>query len=269
MSLSLFDLSDKVAIVTGGGQGIGKALAKGLAASGAKVVVAARTVADIEATANDIRGSGRVALTVPTDVTKIDQIANLTRKTMNEFGRLDILINNAGGVLKVEQASDMSEELWDDHVALNLTSVFLMSQAVGKIMIKQRKGSIINISSIAAEKPVPGRVAYSAAKAGVTNLTIELAIEWARYNVRVNAIHPGYIATPKVEDLYSKLPQEDRDQTLEFIPLKRFGCPEDLIGPTIFLASDASAYVTGAVLKVDGGRLTVVGKRSGDLSSLW
>lgn len=269
MSLSLFDLTGRVAIVTGSGQGIGKAIAKGLASVGANVVVVARTVADIEATAKDIRESGGVALSVPTDVTKDDQISYLVKKTMDEFSRIDILVNNAGGVIKVEQALDMSKELWDEHIALNLNSVFMVSQAVGKIMVKQGKGSIINISSIAAEKPVPGRVAYNAAKAGVTNLTMELALEWARYNVRVNTIHPGHVATQKVEELYSKLPPEDRKQRLEFIPLKRFATPEDFIGPAIFLASDASAFITGCVVKVDGGMIAVVGKRRDDPSSLW
>jgi len=269
MSLSLFDLSTKIAIVTGSGQGIGKAIAKGMAAAGARVVVAARTSADIEATASEIQKAGGVAFPVPTDVTDSSQLENLVTQTINKFGRIDVLVNNAGGVIKVEPARTMSKELWEDHFSLNLTSVFMLSQLVGNIMIKQKKGSIINISSIVAEKPQPGRAAYSASKAAVTNLTIQLAIEWGRYNVRVNAIHPGFIATAKVETMYSKLPPEDRTQAIEFIPMKRLGFPEDIVGPAIFLASDASAYVNGAIIKVDGGRLAVAGKRREDESSLW
>ena len=191
-------------------------------------------------------------------------------RTVEEFGRIDVLVNNVGGITKVAPTLELSEETWDADIKRNLKSVFLCSQAVARVMAQQNKGSIINIGSLAGSRPVPGQLAYSAAKAGVANLTQGVAIEWGRYNIRVNAIMPGTTMTPAVEKIYKERPMEDRKLVLEFIPLKRFGKPNDFVGLAIYLASDASEWVTGAIIPVDGGLAAVVPARKRGLqSSVW
>jgi NAD(P)-dependent dehydrogenase (short-subunit alcohol dehydrogenase family) len=270
MNLSIFNLGEKVAIVTGSGRGIGKAIALGLADAGAKMVLVARTLTEIEATADEVRAKGGTALPVRADVQDSQQIASLVSRTIKEFKRIDVLVNNAGGITKVAPVLELSEEIWDADVKRNLKSIFLCSQAVARIMARQNKGSIINIGSLAGSRPVPGQLAYSAAKAGMANLTQGLAIEWGRYNIRVNTIMPGTTMTSAVEKIYQERPSEDRELVLESIPLRRFGRPNDFVGLAIYLASDASEWVTGAIIPADGGLAAVVPARKRGLqSSVW
>ncbi len=256
MDLSMFALTDRVAIVTGGGTGLGKAIALGFARAGAHVVVASRTIATIEETAAEVRSEGRKALAIPADVREVEQVTNMLHKTMDLFGRVDILVNNAGGT-SFTPVLNMSAAVWEADVKENLTSVFICSRIVGEVMVKQKQGNIINMSSLGALGPWPNAAHYGAAKAAIISLTKTLAVEWAPYNIRVNAIAPGVIMTPLVR----RLAPEDsprRQGQLTRIPLKRFGRPEDIAGVAIFLASDASAYITGETIAVTGGITTTV-----------
>jgi NAD(P)-dependent dehydrogenase (short-subunit alcohol dehydrogenase family) len=253
---SLFSLTNKVAIVTGAGRGLGKALALGLAQAGADVVVAARTATEIEVTAAEIRALGRRALSVPTDVRASDQVAAMVKRTLEEFNRIDVLVNNVGASF-VLPALKLSEGGWDALLRENLKTCFLCSKAVAEVMIEQKKGSIINISSAEGLRAAPTNPAYGAAKAGVISLTQSLAKEWAPYHVRVNTIVPGFIATPALPLALQEYPHL-RDM-LERVPLGRAGKPEDFVGAVIYLASDASDYVTGAMIVIDGGLTNLLG----------
>ena len=256
MSLSLFSLEGKVAIVTGAGRGIGKAIALGLADAGADVVVAARTASDIETAVGEITAKGRRALAVPTDVRLSDQVANLIEKTMAQFGRIDILINNAGGTFTAPTMG-LSEGGWDAIIRENLKSVFLCSKAAAKVMIEQKNGNIISIASIAGLKGWPSNAAYGAAKAGIINFTKTLATDLAPYNIRVNAIAPGYIATSGMLQLHKGKPKEI-EAMISHVPLGHLGQPESIVGGVIYLASNASSYVTGETLLIDGGLLSTL-----------
>jgi len=252
----MFALTDKVAIVTGGGTGIGRAIALGFAQAGADVVVTARTAANIEDAAAKIRDEGRKALAVPADVREVEQVANMLHKTMDLFGRVDILVNNAGGT-SFTSVLDMSADAWEADMKENLSSVFICSKIIGEVMVKQKAGNVINMSSLAALGPWPNAGHYAAAKAGIISLTKTLAVEWAPYNIRVNAIAPGVIMTPLVRELASDSSPRRQEQ-LKRIPLGRFGEPEDIAGVAVFLASDASAYITGETIVVGGGITTTV-----------
>jgi NAD(P)-dependent dehydrogenase (short-subunit alcohol dehydrogenase family) len=257
MDLSIFDLTGQVAIVTGAGRGIGKAIALGLAQAGADVVVAARTTEEIEDTALIIRDLGRKALAIPIDVRDMDQIFGMLDKTLASFSRIDILVNNAGGGVPLNYLLDIKSSEWETAIQLNLNSVFLCTKAIGGEMVKLQSGSIINISSVAGLGPYPRVAAYAAAKAGVISFTKTLAVEWAPHNIRVNAVAPGPVMTPFMR----KLAAEDsprRQAQLKCIPLGRFGTPEDIAGVVIFLASNPSSYVTGETIVVDGGLTTTV-----------
>lgn len=256
MELTEFVLTGKVAVVTGGSQGVGKGIALGLARAGASMVIAARTVKDIEAVATEIRALNGRALPVPVDVRRSDQVSEMVQKAINEFGGIDILVNNVGGSsgdnFHRSQTLDMSEKDWDETITLNLKTVFLCSKAVAQVMIEQKKkGSIINITSVAGQTASPGSPAYGAAKAGVTQLTQTLAVEWAPHNIRVNAIALGAVDVPRLRP--GRTP-ERLTRLLSGIPLGRIGQPEDVAGTAIYLASDASNYVTGAVVMVSGGQ---------------
>jgi len=258
MSPSLFDLGNKVAIVTGAGRGIGKAIALGLVDAGADVVVCARTATDIEATAEEVKAKGRKALAVPTDVRAGDQVSNLVEKSVAEFGRIDILVNNAGGSF-IADTMDLSEGGWDAIVRENLKSVFLCSKAVGKVMIDQKEGNIVNIASVAGITGYSLNAPYGAAKAGIINFTKTLAVELAPYNIRVNAIAPGVITSGGLLELLNmelgQASEKGEDLPLS-VPLGRCGKPEDIAGGVIYLVSDASSYVTGQTLIIDGGLTT-------------
>lgn len=249
MDVPVFSVKGKVAIITGSGKGIGRALALGFAKSGASVALVARTVTDLEAVASEIKAEGGKALVVPTDVTKSAQVLQMVQKTVKEFGRIDVLVNCAGGGTFVPLL-DMSEEAWDEMVDFNLKSVYLCCRAAGKVMVEKKRGSIINFSSGAAVSPTPGLIHYCAAKSGVDQFTRTLAAEWGPFNVRVNAISPGLMNTQHNLDVMGASVIE---QYAKAIPLGRIGQPEDILGLAIFLASEASAFITGAIIPVSGG----------------
>jgi len=255
MDMSVFALTDRVAIVTGSGRGIGKGIALALADAGANVVVVARTAADIEATAAEIIAKGRRALAVPTDVREPEQVADMLQKTMDAFGRVDILVNNAGGFSRA-QVLDMDYEVWEDTLKENLTSIFICSKIIAGQMAQQKEGNIINISSIAATGPWPGAAAYGVTKAGIINFTQTLAEELAPYNIRVNVITPGFIKTPGTDKLWKAKPEWL--QVLDKIPMHRRGDIDEIATTAIFLASDASSYITGESIIVAGGLSTTV-----------
>ncbi len=247
MILDRFALTDKVAIVTGAGKGIGKGIALAFAEAGADLVCVARTMSQIEATAVEVRNLGRKALAIPCDVRENEQVESMVNKAREEFGRIDILVNNAGGTF-FRLALETSERAWESVLRENLTSVFLCSKAVASVMLQQKAGSIVNISTGASRSPSPGFASYAAAKAGVNSLTLTLAHELAPH-VRVNCIIPGTIWT---EGGASPL-EPAKDKILAAIPLNRMGTPDDIALTAIFLASSASEWVTGRMFSIDGG----------------
>jgi len=253
MSLPDFSLEGRVAIVTGGSKGIGREIALAFAEAGADVVVCSRALdSSLGNVAEEIRGLGRRSLAVRVDVTQKADVDNLVQKTMDEFGTIDILVNNAG-VLVVIPFMEHEEKDWDWVVDTNLKGYYLCAQAVGKVMIEQKKGNIINMASMRAFRGSQGRVSYCVSKAGVVMLTRVMALEFAKYNVRVNGIAPGWIKTKINEQLWSD--PDNRKQIEATIPLGYLAEPSALSGAALFLASDASSYVTGHTIVVDGGYL--------------
>lgn len=249
-SMDSFFLGGKVALVTGGSRGIGKAIALGLAKAGADVALTSRKLPDLESVAEEIRALGRKALAVAAHVGRLEEIANLVTRVKDEFGRIDILVNNAATNPTMDSALDIQERAWDAIMNLNLKGLFFLSQAVAKLMKEQGGGTIINVSSVAGITPDILPV-YSISKAGVIMATKVMAKEWAKYNIRVNAIAPGLVKTRFSEALWSN--PEILQGALVGTPLGRIAEPDDMVGAVIFLASNASAYVTGQVLAVDGG----------------
>lgn len=248
----LFDLNGKVAIVTGATKSLGYNMALALADAGADIVVVSRTEEDCDRVTREIECLGRKALACPCDVTKPDMIAGLVKNTLDRFGKIDILVNNAG-VAVTKPALDLTEEDWDRVLNINLKAVFMMSQAVGRIMVEQKFGRIINIGSVlglVAEKLV---LPYLASKGGLVQLTKGLALEWAKYNVQVNCVAPGYVLTPINEKDLSE--EKVKNHLLNKIPMRRFGKTSEIAGAVVFLSSDAASYITGSVLAVDGGWL--------------
>lgn len=252
---SWFSLEGKVAIVTGASKYTGGAISNELAKAGADVALAARTVEGLERVAGEIREKGRRALAIPTDVTKIEDIKNMVQKTVDEFGRVDILVNVAGTDIP-QPALEVSEKLWESMVRLNLTSHFLCSQAVAPIMIKQGGGCIIDIASAEAYRASVTNPAYSAAKAGLLNLVMSLAAEWGQYNIRVNAIAPGFIDHPYLE-YAMQIPH--LKEIFDRIPLGRGVKPEEIGATVVYLASDAAGCTTGVTIPLEGGMTTLMG----------
>jgi NAD(P)-dependent dehydrogenase (short-subunit alcohol dehydrogenase family) len=242
------DLPGKIAIVTGGSRGLGKAMAIGLANAGAHVVVC--DVLDTKETVRIIQELEKECIGLKVDVTKPTDIAMMVRKTVEKFHAIDVLVNNAG-VVKSAPAESMTEEDWKRVLTINLTGEFLCAQAVGNQMIKQKHGRIINIASVAGMFGSAQSVAYSASKAGIILLTKTLAVEWGKYGINVNAICPGMFLTDMTES-YLKDPVFSQ-MIKNRVPLGRYAHPEELMGAVVFLASNASAYVTGHTLVVDGG----------------
>jgi 7-alpha-hydroxysteroid dehydrogenase len=248
---SRYSLADRVAIVTGAGRGIGKAIALAFARAGSDVVTVARTISDIEATAAEIKAIGRRAMAIKADVCDSSEVAAMVSDARNYFEKIDILVNNVGGRIPTPLL-EMSEEVWDNAIRLNLKSCFLCSKEVGRLMALQQCGNIINISSEAAFANDPNVSHYGTAKAAVNHLTRALAVELAPYHVRVNAIAPGSIEVGLALDYYSRFPDQ-KDIRMKLIPMSRFGRAEEVASVAVFLASDASSYMTGTILRVSGG----------------
>ena len=247
---NLFDLTGKVAVVTGANTGIGQGIAVALAKAGADVALVGRSSAD--ETAELVRAAGRRAAQVKADLSSIAPVQEVVDRTLAELGGLDILVNNAG-IIRRADAVDFSEEDWDVVIDTNLKSVFFLCQAAGRHMIAQGRGKIINIASMLSFQGGIRVPSYTASKSGVAGLTKLLANEWASKGITVNAIAPGYIATNNTAALQA---DESRNrQIMERIPAGRWGAPSDLGGAAVFLASSASDYVQGHVLAVDGGWL--------------
>ncbi len=249
---SLFDLRGRVAIVTGGSVGLGRQMAEGLAEAGAHLVLCARKQERCQQTAEELRSLGVEVLALGCDVKDPGSVGAVVEAATQHFGRIDVLVNNAGtswGAL----AEEMTVAQWNKVIETNLTGTFLFSQAAGKVMIAQGRGAILNIASIAGLRGTWDEmeaIGYTASKGGVIAFTRDLATKWARYGVRVNAIAPGWFPS----DMSQKVIEQQREKLLASIPLGRFGGPDDLKGAALFLASDASAFVTGQILSVDGGQ---------------
>jgi 2-deoxy-D-gluconate 3-dehydrogenase len=245
-----FDLTGKVAMVTGAGRGIGYHIALALAKYGADLVVCSRTVSELEKVGKEIEKLGRRVLIKRIDVRRIPEVHSLVEDAVKAFDHIDILVNNAG--INIPQwAVDVTEEAWDNIMDINLKGLFFVAQAVGKVMIQQKKGKIINVSSQAGSVGLLRRAAYCTSKGGVNLLTKVLAIEWAPHNIKVNAIAPTFIETPMTQPMFQD--KSFRDYVLGNISLGRLGKPEDVVGAVIYLASEASDLVTGHVLLIDGG----------------
>jgi len=249
--MKLFDLSGKIAIVTGGNQGIGFGIARGLASAGANVVIANRRAEEGRRAATELTKEGYRATAVAVDVSHKSSIEALVTKVMGDYKHLDILVNNAGIVIR-KPAEELTEEEWDRIMDTNLKGMFFCCQVVGREMMKKKRGKIINTSSVIAEQVQPIRSAYAISKAGVSHLTRALAFEWSKYNINVNAIAPGVTATPLNKKFFEEHP-EVLQGFVDEIPKGRAAVPEDYAGAAIFLASDASDYITGHILMVDGG----------------
>ena len=249
---ALFRLDGSAAIVAGGAGGLGSAIARGLAECGAAVAVADRAATEAKEIADGIVGAGGRAIAIEVDVTSAASVERMVATAEDTLGAVDVLVNSAG-ITRRTPALEFSEADWNAILAVNLTGVFLACQAAGRRMVARGRGRIVNLASIAGEIGLPGTLAYSASKGGVVMLTRALAVEWAASGVRVNAIAPSWFRT-SMGGLMEREPEYAR-HAMGRVPLRRMGEPAELVGATVFLASDASAMVTGHVLAVDGGTL--------------
>lgn len=248
---ALFDLTGRIAIVTGGGRGIGRAIAEGLAAFGARVVLSGRTAATLAETEAAIIAAGGEAIVQVADVSKEADVIALRDAVLARFGRIDVLVNNAGINPIWRTIDKISLAEWQSVIDVNLTGLFLCCKYIGSAMVERGAGSIINVSSVAGHVGLTRSVPYCASKGGTELLTKALALDWAKRGVRVNCLAPGYVDT----DLTSALLHHDTlsKPFMDHTPLGRFGEGKDMVGAAVFLASDASAYMTGSSLVVDGG----------------
>jgi len=248
----LFDLTGKVAIVTGGSRGLGREMAIALGEAGARVAITARREQWLTPTYNELTDLGIECLALKADVSIPEQVCNVVEQTLKKWGRIDILVNNAG-ITWGAPPEEMPLEKWQTVLDTNAKGTFLFSQEVGRVMIKEGGGNIINIASTTGQLAVDPRVmqaiGYQASKAAIIAITRQLAVEWAKYNIRVNAIAPHFFATRLTEGVMAKSEKE----LVEHIPMSRAGREEELKGAIVFLASEASSYITGQVIAVDGG----------------
>lgn len=251
------DLKGKVVIITGARRGMGKADALAFAKNGAKVVVADISQEECELVVDEIKKNGGEGLAVKCDVTNKKEIEEMVKKTVDKFGKVDILVNNAG-ICQFKPFLELTEEEWDKTLDINLKGYFLCAQAVAKEMVKQKSGKIVNIASVVMGQigmGMAGLAHYSASKGGIAALTKTLALEFAPYNIRVNAIAPGAIDTPMA--VSTKADPKVLEATLAMIPLHRMGKAEEIANTVLFLTSDASSYITGSIVVVDGGWLAM------------
>ena len=255
MVLDKFNLKGKSGIVTGGGSGIGKGMATGLVQAGAEVVISGRNLEKLESATEELRQYGGPIIPVQADMAIMSDIRELVDRTVNEFGKIDFLFNNAG-IIRRNPCEDFLEEDWDDVLAINLKGPFFLAQAVARVMISQnRKGKIINTSSLIAIQGGKRVPAYAASKGGIDQLTKSMANDWAQYDIMVNAIGPGWVETDNTAPL-----RQDKQRFSEIsgrIPLGRWAVPSDIAGTAVFLASEASDYITGQTIFVDGGWLSM------------
>jgi len=253
--LRQFSLEGKVAVVTGSSRGIGRAIAEGFAGAGAAVTVNGLNPETTQSVADAIVAAGGKSLALPADVSKAADVERLIEATVAVFGRVDILVNNAGISPYYKPAETVTEAEWDEVMRVNLKGVFLCCQAAGRVMIAQKSGRIINMSSSGGTIALPRLIAYCSAKGAINQLTRVLAVEWAPHHILVNAIAPGFIETDLTKGLREN--PKRHDALIQRVPLGRLGTPAEIAGAAIYLASDAASYVTGHMLDIDGGWLAL------------
>jgi NAD(P)-dependent dehydrogenase (short-subunit alcohol dehydrogenase family) len=256
MTGRLFSLEGKKALVTGASRGIGQVIAVALAQAGADVAIAARTPEGLAATAKQIKDLGRTAVEIPADLTSQDAAEEVVRTALKELRQLDIVVNNAGGSSFMVPFLDLRQSGWEKVLRLNLDATMWICQAAGAHMTARGTGSVINVASVAGLAAAPFLAPYGAAKAAVVSLTKTLASEWGRSGVRVNALCPGWTATDLNRVLWDT--PDGGESTIARIPMARWGRPDEMAGPAVFLASDASSFMTGQVLAIDGGQTVAV-----------
>jgi NAD(P)-dependent dehydrogenase (short-subunit alcohol dehydrogenase family) len=254
--VTAFDLTGKKAFVTGASRGIGRVIAVALAAAGADVAIAARSQEGLAETAREVTALGRKAFVFPLDVTQQEDVAAVVAEAIKMLGHLDIVFNNAGGSNFMVPFLDLRISGWEKVLRLNLDSTVYVCQAVGSHMRERGSGSVINVASVAGLAAAPGLVPYGAAKAAVVSLTRTLAVEWAPLGIRVNALCPGWTATDLNRNLWDG--PDGGEAVVADVPMRRWARAEEMAGPAVFLASDASSYMTGQVLVIDGGQLVNV-----------
>jgi len=252
MILDKFSLQGKVALVIGASRGLGQGMARAMAEAGADLVPVARTISSLEELAEDVGRLGRKCLPLQVDISKVSEIQSMMDRAVETFGKIDILINSQGGQVR-KPAMEMTEQDWDGLMAVNLKSVYFSCQAAARHMIKQGKGKIINVASLTSVLGLANITIYGASKGGVASLTKGLAVEWAPHHINVNAVLPGYYITELTADLFKN--EQRAKWVISRIPLGRTGNPEDLSSTAVFLASEASDYITGQIIPVDGGWL--------------
>jgi NAD(P)-dependent dehydrogenase (short-subunit alcohol dehydrogenase family) len=250
--MTLFDLSGKRALVTGASRGIGRAVALGLAAAGADIALSARSEEQLREVAAEVEGLGRTAVVLPCDVTDPDALRSLADDAVAGLGAVDVLVNNAGGSSYMGPFTDLRFSGWEKVMRLNVDSIVHLTQAVGRHMLERGSGSVVNVASVAGLTGTPTLAPYGASKAAVISLTKSLALEWGPGGVRVNALCPGWTKTDLNRDLWAD--EGLAAAMVEPTGLKRWAEAGEMVGPTVFLASDASSYVTGQALVVDGGQ---------------
>jgi len=248
--MNLFDLKDKIAVITGASRGLGRAMAVGMAQAGATIIAIGRDKDALEDTVHEISEINGIARVCQVDVCDDQGVRQMVDEVIGIFGRIDILVNNAG-ISAMSKTTEISKAEWNRVIETNLNSVFNLSKTVGKRMIDSKQGNIINIASVLGKMASNRSLHYCASKAAIIQMTRALALEWAPYNIRVNCIAPGFFKT----EMTKVQQQDERHRTflMRKIPFRRFGRPEEIIGSVLFLASDASTYVTGSTLFVDGG----------------